>query len=480
MQNLRAISDYGPRIYSNRALAGDDGIRSLTRGLILLYFICLIFEGAFRKWVVPGLSNPILLVRDPIVIGIYLAAAFEGIFPRDNLLRSLGILAVASTIGACLADTFDWRAYLYGMRSNFLHFPLMFVMARAMNYADVIWFGRLIVVSALPMTYLVVRQFSASPDDILNAVAGGSLGLQIATSGGRVRASGTFSYVTGIIGFYGVVAGLVLNSLLRPGTYAKWIQWAGVAAVAVAVVTSGSRSVAAIVGGACAVVAVTAPLRPQVIGRAIAAFAIVSLVTFIAVQFSVVKEGISVTSARFTDGGGHLGFWMRFINPLFPLLSAPFETPFFGRGLGLGTNAGAGLTGGAAMAFGEDDWSRVIAESGPVIGLSFVVWRCAVVGWMFVGGCKNMRAGNILPLLMLTASGAFILYGQIHQPTIQGFAAFGGGLCLASMRTSNIPKSFPDGGVKPVTTLTKGPARIFRSRSPYAESLYREAGQEKE
>jgi hypothetical protein len=48
--------------------------RRRLRQLIWLYFWLLIFEGALRKWVFPGLSNILLLVRDPIA----LSAVFLG------------------------------------------------------------------------------------------------------------------------------------------------------------------------------------------------------------------------------------------------------------------------------------------------------------------------------------------------------------------------------------------------------------------
>ncbi|MEP6686323.1 MAG: hypothetical protein ABJB22_06050, partial [Verrucomicrobiota bacterium] len=35
------------------------------RRLIWLYILLLVFEGAFRKWIVPQLSSPLLLIRDP-------------------------------------------------------------------------------------------------------------------------------------------------------------------------------------------------------------------------------------------------------------------------------------------------------------------------------------------------------------------------------------------------------------------------------
>ena len=46
----------------------------LIKRLIWLYLFLLIGEGILRKWVLPGLSEPLLIIRDPLVIGIYLCA----------------------------------------------------------------------------------------------------------------------------------------------------------------------------------------------------------------------------------------------------------------------------------------------------------------------------------------------------------------------------------------------------------------------
>src|SRR5438128_1892579 len=43
-------------------------IDKTLKRLIWLYFWLLIFEGVFRKWIVPQLANPLLLVRDPVLL----------------------------------------------------------------------------------------------------------------------------------------------------------------------------------------------------------------------------------------------------------------------------------------------------------------------------------------------------------------------------------------------------------------------------
>ena len=47
--------------------------RSIThiKRLIWLYFFLLIFEGTFRKWILPQFSDVLLVVRDPVVLAIY-------------------------------------------------------------------------------------------------------------------------------------------------------------------------------------------------------------------------------------------------------------------------------------------------------------------------------------------------------------------------------------------------------------------------
>src|ERR1700704_2356784 len=72
----------------------DRQLRTLRR-LIWLYFWLLIFEGALRKWLVPSLSAPLLIVRDPVVLLIYLQALRCRRFPMNSSILVGGILVAA-------------------------------------------------------------------------------------------------------------------------------------------------------------------------------------------------------------------------------------------------------------------------------------------------------------------------------------------------------------------------------------------------
>ena len=53
------------------------------RQLIWLYFWLLLVEGALRKWLLPDLSNPLLVIRDPVVLAIYGLSFRARVFPKN-------------------------------------------------------------------------------------------------------------------------------------------------------------------------------------------------------------------------------------------------------------------------------------------------------------------------------------------------------------------------------------------------------------
>ena len=82
-----------------------------VRRLIWLYLWLLVFEGVFRKRVLPQFSAPLLLIRDPVVLLIYLLALRAPIFPSNIYVVSLTIIAVLSwaTGILCSCRTFRFR-----------------------------------------------------------------------------------------------------------------------------------------------------------------------------------------------------------------------------------------------------------------------------------------------------------------------------------------------------------------------------------
>jgi len=75
-----------PRNLPKRKVVSQDvaSDHAFIKKLIWAYFFLLLFEGALRKWFLPGLSNGLLIIRGPIVIWIYYLCHAQGVSENNN------------------------------------------------------------------------------------------------------------------------------------------------------------------------------------------------------------------------------------------------------------------------------------------------------------------------------------------------------------------------------------------------------------
>src|SRR5436190_23332865 len=256
---------------------------------------------------------------------------------------------------------------------------------------------------------------------------------------GRVRTSGTFSFVVGVVAYLALVTGFLVWAALKKAVYASWLLFVTGIGLVIGIVVSGSRSVV----GACVVVVgsllVVLLLRPRAVNRFGQVLLAAVLLGYVVTATPVFKEGLNVLTTRFTDVAESegqsvaAGLILRVFEGFAESVRILPTAPFFGYGLGIGTNAGAKIvTGQASFLLAEGEWARLIFESGPFIGLAFVLWRCAVAIWIGLLCLRSVRRGNLLPLLLFSSSGLPLLNGQFGPPTILGFAVFTSGLALAA------------------------------------------------
>src|SRR5712691_1504511 len=190
-----------------RARLREEKARTRVRQLLWVFFWLLLLEGALRKWIVPRWSDPLLVVRDPVVILIYLYAIRGRVFPRNGwtvVLLVLGFISLATTFIQLWPYAPPAKVFLvggFGFRSNFFQLPLIFIMASVLRPADVKKIGWWTLVLLLPMSLLMVAQFRAAPDAFVNRTAGGGSEIMMSALG-KVRTSGTFTFVIGVVGYY--------------------------------------------------------------------------------------------------------------------------------------------------------------------------------------------------------------------------------------------------------------------------------------
>jgi hypothetical protein len=417
--------------------------------LIWVYLILLVLEGAVRKWALPELSDPLLLIRDPVVLAIYFFALHAHIFPRNGYMVALGIIGALSVIVSIFV-LFDYvplklilLVSLYGFRCDFLHLPLIFVIANAFDSQDVKRIGGWTLLLMIPMAALMVAQFKASPDSFINKTVGMSEAQQLATAGGKIRPPATFSFISGPVFYLSVTAAFVIYGALGKGTYKGWLLMGSSAALLVAIIVSGSRACVLAVGLVALAILIILVVRPSAVNKIGGALLVLAIAGFLLVFFGsrlpVFKEGFDILSERFVSSaemaettvvGGLLErVFQEFTEPFQYL----FEIPLSGYGLGLGTSGGARfLVGQGTFLLSENEWTRIIAESGPLLGLGFIIVRVALTAKLFVVSLRSLKAGQVLPILLFATVFLGVLNGQLGQPTTLGFTVVLAGLCLAA------------------------------------------------
>lgn len=434
------------------------------RQLIWLYFWLLIFEGALRKWIFPSLSTPLLIVRDPVVILIYLIAISGKKFPAGPFIFCIFVLGFLSLL-ASLAVSENFKVTLYGLRTDFLHLPLIFLIGQVLTPDDVKKFGKWILILSVPMALLAVQQFRSSPDARINAGAGGELGAQLFAASGKIRPAGTFSFVTGMVSFLSLVAVFVIFDFVQKKQYNRILSLAALAALALSLGVSGSRSAVLTVSMVVGAAMLAALIKGRLFSTALKPLLVIYLVFLALSLLPVFKEGLAVQHERFESSGGlREGIVDRLIEDLGAGFSAATFAPALGCGLGMGTNAGAGIISGSrAFLLAEGEWARVVMESGPFLGFAFIGLRIAILIFLIRKALNSLGRENVLPCLLLGMVWLDLVSGQFSQPTAMGFIIFASGLCLAATRDAGI--SAPPNPIAPAVPQLAG-------RSRYAEILH--------
>jgi hypothetical protein len=479
---MQEVIRFKPLAPNQPALPKDPGkAKALkwVRGLIWTYFVLLIFEGTLRKWILPQYSDILLVVRDPVVIAIYLLAIKARVFPRNGYMLSLGIIALLSWLVSLvvLEPYLSLKSLIlvtgFGFRCNFLHLPLIFVIGKVWDHDDLLKLGKWILIGSLPMSLLLAIQFNAAPDAFINRTAGLGETLQIGSTGDKIRPPGTFSFVSGVVFCAALSTVYLVYGGLTRGVYRNWVLFGAGFALMVAIGVSGSRSVLLSVVMVIATLLVVIVVRPSALNQFGRNLLIIVAVLFLVTRVPVFKEGMKVLSERFTTtaeaeettiAGGLIARGLSGFTEAFLFIP---EAPIGGYGLGIGTNGGAKfLTGRAVFLLTEGEWGRVVLESGPILGMAYLLWRTVFVFNLGMLSLRQLMRGEILTILLYGAGFLALLNGQFGQPTSLGFAVFICGLILASANKGKV--ALETERLEPDRTARPQMAR----RSPYAEQLH--------
>lgn len=422
----------------------------LKRG-IWLYFILLIFEGGLRKWVLPGLATPLLIIRDPLAIWLIFTTWNRGMFPSSPLLSAMVGINILSIFTALFLGHGNLIVAFYGARIFLVHFPLIFVIGRIFTKDDVLRMGRVLLWISIPMAVLIAVQFYSPQSSFINRGVGGDVnGAGFSGAMGYFRPPATFSFTNGTHLFFALTASFLFYFWLNPKGTSKVMMYLATIGLIAAIPLSISRSLTFFVVIALFFALTTIIRKPANLIRVIFAglliFGVLSVLSGLPMFQTATEAFLSrFTAANDAEGGlkGTLGD--RYFGGMGSALANSGRQPFFGYGTGMGTNAGSKILTGTSKDFliSEEEWGRLVGELGAVMGISVILIRLLLCLKLFRLGYRKMIEGDALPWMMLSYGLLVIPQGQWAQPTSLGFGVLIAGLIFASLKKSPVAEIEP-------------------------------------
>lgn len=439
------MSEQTQKLFEMRSMAtgktnSQDPVQLLKQG-IWIYFLLLLFEGALRKWVLPGLATPLLLVRDPIALALLYVTWKNGLLPRNIYLSWTVIIGIIGIFTAVFLGHGNIYVALYGARILLLHVPLIFVIGSVFDQRDVIQLGKATLWIALPMVIIIGLQFYSPQSAWINRGIGGDTeGAGFSGAMGFFRPPGTFSFTNGNALFFSFLSPFVFYFWLEKDNINKLLLIAASVALLFSIPLSISRTLLFFVVIAFAFAVVAGSRKSEYFGKII--LVVVGSIALLAILLQTESFGVAIEafssrydSANETEGGLEGVFLDRFLGGLLGALSSSVELPFFGYGLGMGTNVGSMLlTGNMDFLISEGEWGRVIGELGQLLGIFIVILRIGLTVKLTAASYQELTHGNLLPWMLMSFGFLNLSQGGWAQPTSLGFCVLIGGLVIAALK----------------------------------------------
>ncbi|AXB58512.1 hypothetical protein [Flavobacterium fluviale] len=414
---------------------------------IWLYFFLWIFEGALRKWVLPSLATPLLVVRDPIAIfiiarAIYLNVKFLNGYVVFSCIITLLALIVTLTFGH--ANLF---VGIYGARIMLLHFPLIFIIGAVFTKKDILKMGYALLAVNILMTLIVYLQFISPQSALINRGIGGEGSAGFSGAMGYFRPPGTFSFITGLASFYILVSVFVFYFWLSKERVSRILLYTSTLALIFSLPLTVSRTAVGgvILVGVFAFIGSATSFK-KIMKVALTIVVLVGLFAILQSTTTVFNLGTEVFMSRVDTASGQSGgfeesFFSRvlgdFVRPIVNLLNMPL---FVGK-LGMGTNAGAQMLSGTnTFLIAEDELGRVGGEQGLLLGGGLIFLRLVLAVNLFLKSIRLPQEDKILPITFCGTALYLIILGQWAQPSMLGCSVLTVGLLVASLNMNLKPE----------------------------------------
>lgn len=450
---------------------------NVIRTLIFAYVLTILFDGIFRKWILPDYSTPIMMVKQFIALAIcgYGLPYFAKMSIWEKSFFAVGVMVFITTFLFGHQNIF---VALYGCLPYWFGLPVCFIMGQVLNYTDLRKIARLVVRTSIINSLLLILQFNLPVTHWLNYQGGemdvNIIGFTVSSLEGGFRPSGLFVYnsqnamfqmlALSFMLFYlflksnnkhnrVIIPALILNILSLPFSVSRTniFYQIGVVAFFIVFCLQKSRRVRVLKVSAIAIIILAILSSLPMVGSALRS---------INARFdnaSEVQYGrVSTTEGTIRD------IWNRNVVYNFEALIDPHtiegdEVPFWGYGQGMSTQVGGRLLGlhkNSGFSLAEWDGLRIMCESGLLFGWLIVFLRVGYAfRFLFRLRLMNQQHKYLSLMLMPSFLVSFYLlnnWGNLFQ---SNFAFLVGGLFLAAYKYriydgNNLPHKNSDIDVK--------------------------------
>lgn len=434
-----------PYLNVHSHITSDDRYNKTIKNGIWMYMLLLIFEGALRKWFLPSLAGPILILRDPLTLWILYLAWKKGQLNLNLFVLTMLMIGFLSIYTAYFLGHGNLYVALYGARIYILHLPLIFVIGKVMSANDIQKIGKFIVLITIPMTVLIIAQFYSPQSAWINRSVGGESGGGFSGALNFFRPPGTFSFTNGNTLFYSLSACFIISFWFKIKHINRIVLMAASVSLLLAIPYSISRGLMFQVIISLLFAIVYSLSKPKYLKGVIVATAVLITCIFLLSFTSYFTTATEVFTSRFENAnrveGGLNGVLLdRFLGGLIGAIKLSSQQPFFGYGLGMGTNVGAMiLSGGRFFLISEGEWGRIIGEIGPIFGLIIIFFRLKLAFNLFINSLLKLKDDIILPWLLTSFAALSIAQAGWAQPTSLGFCVLLTGFTLASLKAKPNP-----------------------------------------
>lgn len=431
---------------------------SKLRLLIFIYIYTTIFDGIFRKWILPQMSDVLMIVKSVIAVAIF----FEGMRYWNRFTKweiSSILLGYLSFVLTLLVGHGNLAVAIFGVFPLFIGIPVCFIIGQELKQADLIKICKGFVYVAIVNSVFIVIQFLLPVTHLLNFGGGSTEGIEgasVASLEGGFRPPGIFYHNTQVVAFCSFAFALMLYFyFIRKNEIRKYVLTIAIILELIAVVFSSSRTnvfVHLIVFSFFFFFTTNAKRKMKFLK-----VVVLSLPLLIAIaSTNLLESAFDNLGSRFENASQSqyrgVSTLEGTINDLIyrgviynldaliePKTFSGEDPPFWGFGQGMGTQVGGRLmelgksTAGFALA--EWDGLRIMCESGLLVGWLIIFVR---VGYVFrflfmISYLRKKR--KFLPLCILPSFLImFYLTSTWGNVFICNFAFIVGGLFLASLR----------------------------------------------